>query len=126
VKTFTRGLAVLIGLVVALAVAGVAAAHVEVSSDKDTGGAERATLTFDAEAENASAGIASIRVVLPQGIAPADVTLKSAPSGWKLTPGRDGYTVAGAAQPKGRNVEHSVIVAKLPNATELVFKVLVT
>lgn len=41
------------------------------------------------------AGFTELRVVLPEDIAPADVTLGEAPEGWKLKATDDGYTVGG-------------------------------
>ncbi len=117
--------AVLAGVVVALAMTGVAYAHVEVEADPAEAGSTNAVVTFSAEAESSTAGIASVRVVLPAGIAPADVTLKAAPSGWTLTTNADGYTVGGKALAKGKQAVHSVTVARLPDSTSLVFKTLV-
>jgi len=110
-----------------LALAGPALAHVEVSADKTTAGATDVTLTFTGEAENPSAGIKSERVVLPAGIAPADVTLVKAPSGWTFTRGSDGFTVAGKALKAGTDAQWSVKIAKLPDGqTRLSFKTLET
>jgi uncharacterized protein YcnI len=110
-----------------LALAGPALAHVEVSADKTTAGATDVTLTFTGEAENPGGGIQSERVVLPEGIAPGDVTLVKAPSGWKFTRGGDGFTVAGKALKIGTDAVWSVKVAKLPDgATTLNFKTLET
>lgn len=118
--------AVCAGFVVAIVVAGVAYAHVDVSVEPAVAGSPNAVLTFDAEAESNSAGVESVRIVLPAGIAPTDVTLTSGPTGWTLTPGTDGYTIGGPALSVGEHVVHSVTVARLPDTTELVFKVLVT
>jgi uncharacterized protein YcnI len=116
---------VLAGLGV-LAVAGPAAAHVEVSADKARAGATDVTLTFHGEAENPS-GIKSERVVLPGGIAPADVTLVKAPPGWTFTAGADGFTVGGKALASGKDAEWKVRIAKLPDGeTRLSFKTLET
>jgi uncharacterized protein YcnI len=116
---------VLAGLGV-LAVAGPAAAHVEVSADKTRAGATDVTLTFHGEAENPS-GIRSERVVLPEGIAPGDVTLVKAPSGWAFTAGADGFTVGGKALPSGKDAEWKVRIAKLPDGeTRLSFRTLET
>ncbi len=103
----------------------VAYAHVEVEADPAVAGATNAVITFSAEAESATAGIASVRVVLPSGIAATDVTLTKAPAGWTLTVAADGYTVGGKALPAGQQAVHSIRVARLPNATTLVFKTLV-
>ena len=110
-----------------LALAGPALAHVEVSADKTTAGATDVTVTFNGEAENPSAGISSERVVLPAGIAAADVTLVKAPSGWTFTRGSDGFTVGGKALKAGTDAEWSVKIAKLPDGeTRLSFKTLET
>ncbi|WP_305783366.1 DUF1775 domain-containing protein [Symbioplanes lichenis] len=110
-----------------LALAGPAAAHVEVEADKDTAGATDVTLTFHGEAESGDAGIKSERVVLPEGIAPGDVTLVKAPAGWTFTPGGDGFTVGGKALKVGADAEWSVKIAKLPDGeTRLSFKTLET
>ena len=109
------------------ALAGPASAHVEVSADKTQAGATDVTLTFNGEAENPKAGIKSERVVLPTGIAPADVTLVSAPAGWKFTSAADGFTVAGKALKVGTDAVWKVKIAKLPDGeTRLSFKTLET
>jgi len=119
-----------VGVVAGLAVLGVAGpalAHVEVSADKTTAGAEDVTLTFDGEGENPAAGIASERVVLPQGIDPASVTLVKAPAGWAFTRNADGFTVAGKAIKPSTNAVWKVKIAKLPDGqTRLSFKTLET
>ncbi|UQU61498.1 DUF1775 domain-containing protein [Couchioplanes caeruleus] len=110
-----------------LALAGPAAAHVEVSADKDRAGASDVTLTFHGEAESTSAGIKSERVVLPEGIDPATVTLVKAPAGWTFTRGADGFTVGGKALKVGADAVWKVKIAKLPDGeTRLSFKTLET
>ncbi|MFC7279739.1 DUF1775 domain-containing protein [Paractinoplanes rhizophilus] len=119
-----------IGVVAGLAVVGLAGpalAHVEVSADKTTAGARNVTLTFTGEAESDTAGIASERVVLPDGIAPSGVSLVKAPAGWKLTPSADGFTVGGPALKIGQDAVWQVKIAKLPDGrTRLSFKTLET
>jgi hypothetical protein len=119
-----------VGAVAGFAVAGLAGpalAHVEVSADKTTAGAENVTLTFDGEAENDKAGIATERVVLPPGIPPASVTLVKAPPGWTFKPNADGFTVGGKALKIGTDAEWKVRIAKLPDGeTRLSFKTLET
>jgi hypothetical protein len=117
--------AAVVGVIAALAVAGVAYAHVEVEAEPAVGGAA-AVVTFSAEAESPSSGIKSVQIILPAGIAPSDVSLKSGPPGWTLTPTADGYTVAGPALPRGRDAEHAITVKALPNQPQVVFKALVT
>lgn len=110
-----------------LLTAGPAAAHVEVSSDKAQAGAANVTLTFHGEAENDAAGIKSERVVLPNGISPAQVTLVKAPSGWTFTRTANGFTVGGKALKTGTDAQWSVKVAKLPDGeTRLSFRTLET
>jgi hypothetical protein len=65
-------------------------------------------------------------VVLPEGIAPADVTYGEGPKGWKFTAGDDGYTVEGPALKAGVNAEYSVVVKQLPDAEKPAFKTLQT
>ena len=109
-----------------LASAGPAAAHVEVSADKNRAGAADVTLTFHGEAENPS-GIKSERVVLPEGIAPESVTAVKLPSGWTFTANDDGFVVGGKALASGQDAEWKVKVAKLPEGeTRLSFKTLET
>ncbi|MFI6008682.1 DUF1775 domain-containing protein [Streptomyces sp. NPDC051243] len=103
-----------------------AAAHVEVEADKAQALAENVELTFVAESESATAGITELRVVLPEGIAPADVTYGEGPKGWKFTANDDGYTVKGPAVKTGEDAEYSVVVRQLPDAKELAFKTLQT
>jgi Domain of unkown function (DUF1775) len=114
------------GLVIALALATTAYAHVEVEVSPALAGARNAVITFSAEAESPSAGIAKVQVFLPAGLPSNGITLDTGPAGWKLTPGTDNYTVAGPALAKGVNAVHSITVAQLPDTTKLVFKVLVT
>jgi hypothetical protein len=110
-----------------LGLAGPAFAHVEVSADKKTAGAENVTLTFNGEAERDDAGIKSERVVLPQGIDPSAVTLVKAPAGWTFTQGPDGFTVGGKALKIGQDAVWKVKIAKLPDGqTRLSFKTLET
>jgi uncharacterized protein YcnI len=109
-----------------LLAAGPAAAHVEVESEKAQALAENVEVSFDAESESSTAGITGIRVVLPEGIAPADVTYGEGPEGWKFTANDDGYTVQGPAVKAGANAEYSVVVKQLPDAKELAFKTLQT
>ena len=109
-----------------LLTAGPAAAHVEVESDKAQALAENVEISFDAEAESDTAGIAEVRVILPEGIAPGDVTYGEGPKGWKFTTAADGYTVKGPALKAGVNAEYSVVVRQLPDVKELAFKSLQT
>ena len=110
-----------------LALATPALAHVEVSADKPQAGATDVTVSFDAEAESDAAGVRSIQVALPEGLAPGDVSYVSGPTGWTLTSTADGYTVAGATLKVHQNVQYKVKIAKLPaTATSLAFKSIVT
>jgi uncharacterized protein YcnI len=113
------------GLVAALAVTGVAYAHTEVEIEPAVAGSTNAVMTVNAAAESNSAGVASIRVVLPAGIPSSSVTLRSGPTGWTLTPTEDGYSVGGPALPVGEDAVHAVTIAQLPDETRLVIKTLV-
>ncbi|GAA2269630.1 hypothetical protein GCM10010430_64150 [Kitasatospora cystarginea] len=109
-----------------LALTGPASAHVEVESDGAQALAVGAVVSFNAEGESDTAGISQIRVALPAGIAPGDVTLTEGPQGWMLTPSADGYTVAGPALAPSKAAGYKIKVRQLPDAKELVFKSLVT
>ncbi|MFE1800459.1 DUF1775 domain-containing protein [Streptomyces sp. NPDC059517] len=113
-------------LTAVLALAGPAAAHAEVEADKAQALAENVTLTFVSEAESASAGFREMRVVLPEGITPADVSLDKAPKGWSLKATTDGYVVGGPALKTGVDAEYRVKVRQLPDADEVAFKTVET
>ncbi|MEU0679894.1 DUF1775 domain-containing protein [Streptomyces albogriseolus] len=115
-----------VALTATLALAAPAAAHAEVEADRPQALAENVTLSFVSEAESASAGFSELRVVLPQGIAPSEVTLEEAPKGWKLKATSDGYTVAGPALKAGVDAEHKIKVRQLPDAQEIAFKTVET
>lgn len=107
-----------------LLTAGPALAHVEVESEKAQALAENVTLSFNAESESGTAGITELRVVLPQGISPADVSYGEGPAGWTFTARADGYTVRGPALKARTDAAYSVVVRQLPDAKELAFKTL--
>jgi uncharacterized protein YcnI len=111
----------------AILAAGTAWAHVEVSSDKKQAGATNVTVTFTGEAESNTAGLKSARIVLPDGIAPSQVKLTKAPSGWTYTELPDGFRIEGKALPIGTDAVWSILIDKLPeNVTELPFKTVET
>ncbi|MCX4920023.1 DUF1775 domain-containing protein [Streptomyces sp. NBC_00687] len=109
-----------------LALAGTASAHAEVEADKAQALAKSVHLTFVSEAESKAAGFTELRIVLPKGIAPADVSLAKAPKGWKLKPTTNGYSVGGPALKPGVDAEHTIEVRQLPDAKELAFKTVET
>ncbi|MEU6251209.1 DUF1775 domain-containing protein [Streptomyces sp. NPDC047043] len=113
-------------LTATLALAAPAAAHAEVEADRPQALAENVTLSFVSEAESDSAGFTKLRIVLPEGIAPADVTLDEEPKGWKLTATNDGYSLGGPALKTGVDAEHKIKVRQLPDEKELVFKTVET
>ncbi|MFF7467645.1 DUF1775 domain-containing protein [Streptomyces sp. NPDC008092] len=115
-----------VALTATLALAAPAAAHAEVEADTPQALAENVTLSFVSEAESGTAGFTRLRIVLPEGIAPADVTLGEAPKGWKLTATGDGYSVAGPALKAGVDAEHTIKVRQLPDAKQIVFKTVET
>ncbi|KAK1177078.1 YcnI family protein [Streptomyces sp. NBS 14/10] len=110
----------------ALVLAAPAAAHAEVEADTPQALAENVTLSFVSEAESDSAGFRELRVVLPDGIAPDDVSLAGAPKGWRLKATADGYTVGGPALKPGVNAEHKIKVDRLPDAKQIAFKTVET
>jgi hypothetical protein len=110
----------------AVLAAAPAFAHTSATIEPAVAGAQNAVVSFYAAAESTTAGITSLKIVLPQGIAPADVTYVDGPAGWALKPDTDGYVVAGPAVAVGRDVQHRVRARQLPLVPALVFKVLQT
>ncbi|MEW1722944.1 DUF1775 domain-containing protein [Streptomyces sp. NPDC093109] len=111
-----------------LALAAPASAHVEVEAEGGPAAAlaENVTLNFNAESESGTVGITELEVVLPDGIAPSDVSYKEGPKGWKYTATERGYTVAGPAVTPGEDAVYAVTVRRLPDAESLPFKTLQT
>src|SRR3954469_11860286 len=99
----------------ALAFAAPAWAPTTVKAEPAVAGSPNALVTVSAEAESDTAGITSLRVVLPAGIAPADVTYVDGPPGWALQPDAEGYVVSGPALAVGRDAVHRVRVKQLPS-----------
>ncbi|MFD8481632.1 DUF1775 domain-containing protein [Kitasatospora sp. NPDC059673] len=118
-------LTALLTLGMLLGAAGGAAAHVEVNTTTAQALSVDATVTFSAEGESSTAGITDLKVTLPAGLAPADITPVKTPDGWAFTPTADGWTVAGPALAPGAAAEFSVKVRQLPSSTSVVFKTLV-
>jgi uncharacterized protein YcnI len=122
----TATLAMLAALVAMLVFARPALAHTEIELNHPQAGATNVTMNVTAEAENDKAGIASVRMVLPDGIAPSQVSLASGPAGWTLSPLPDGFTVGGPALATHTDAKFAVKLAQLPaTATTLAFKTLV-
>lgn len=120
-------IAALVGAVMgAVALVAPASAHTTATAEPATAGAQNAVVSFYAAAESTKAGITSLKIVLPQGIAPTDVTYVDGPAGWALQPDAEGYVVSGPPVAVGRDVQHRVRVKQLPLVPALVFKVLQT
>ena len=104
-----------------------AGAHVEATPEAGAqAGGGPVSIAFSAEAESASAGIASIRTQLPAGVPPDSVSLAGGPAGWTLSPTADGYDISGPPLAPGTDAEFTVAIERLPaDATVLVFKTLV-
>ncbi|AQU64959.1 DUF1775 domain-containing protein [Streptomyces niveus] len=113
-------------LAASVALAAPASAHVEVRASGASALAENVTIDFTAETESDKAGITKLEVILPEGIAPADVTYKSGPKGWKFAATDRGYTVGGPAVAVGEDAAYAVTVRQLPDAESLAFKTLQT
>jgi hypothetical protein len=91
-----------------------ASARVEVRADDPRPGATNVAMSFFAEAKSRVSGIAFLRVVLPAGIAPNDVSLLAAPSGWNLSRTPDGFNVGGPPLAIGQAAQYRVSVEQLP------------
>jgi uncharacterized protein YcnI len=117
----------LLGLLLAatLLMATPASAHVEVTADPPVATASDATIRIHAEAESRSAGIAKLEIATEPPI--GGVTLAEGPSGWTLSPGSAGtFVVQGPPLPTGDDATVVVKAGELPNAPQLVLKVLQT
>ncbi|WP_066946506.1 DUF1775 domain-containing protein [Streptomyces lushanensis] len=121
-----RRLSVLTAAVLAasVALAAPASAHVEVEAPGAAALAENVTLAFTAETESDTAGITALEVILPDGVAPADITYGKGPKGWRLAATARGYTVSGPAIAVGGDAAYTVTVRQLPDAESLAFKTL--
>ncbi|MEV0774528.1 DUF1775 domain-containing protein [Streptomyces sp. NPDC050433] len=115
-----------LALAASVALATPASAHVEVEAAGASALAENVTVDFNAETESDKAGITELEVILPKGIAPADVTYKEGPKGWKFAVTDRGYTVGGPAVAIGKDAAYAVTVRQLPDAESLAFKTLQT
>ncbi|WP_063735058.1 DUF1775 domain-containing protein [Streptomyces sp. RTd22] len=127
VRTMRRlGVVSAAAIAATIAFAGPASAHAEVTASNAQALAKDVVLTFTGEAESESGGFTEVRVVLPEGIAPGDVTLDGAPKGWKMKSTKDGYTLSGPKLAVGTNAVHKVKVRQLPDAKSLAFKTIET
>ena len=124
-RTAGRAAVVLLAAGATVLLAAPALAHVEVSAKPAQAGARDAVVTFDAEGESTTAGITGVRIQLPAGISASQVTLGSAPAGWRLTTPQGVVTIAGPALAPSRNAVYSIRVAQLPASRQLVFKTIV-
>ncbi|HST67162.1 MAG TPA: DUF1775 domain-containing protein [Mycobacteriales bacterium] len=121
--TVRRAAVVLVaGAAAVLTAAGPAFAHVEVEAAPARALATNATLTMTAEAESSTAGITGVRIQLPSGLVPADLTLASGPTGWRLTGSGAVVDVKGPALPVGRSLRLGLKVRQLPAGSQLVLK----
>jgi hypothetical protein len=102
-----------------------ASALVQVEAVPGTPGATDAVLNISGAAESSTAGITKLDIVADPAIPADQVTLVSGPAGWKVTPGtQNGFAIEGPALAKGEDAKVSVRVKALPNAPQVVFKVL--
>ncbi|MFE4537106.1 DUF1775 domain-containing protein [Streptomyces scopuliridis] len=113
-----------LALAASVALAAPASAHVEVEAEGARALAENVTLDFTAETESDKAGITELEVILPEGIAPADVRYKEGPAEWKFAVTERGFTVGGPALATGEDAAYAVTVRQLPDAKSLAFKTL--
>ena len=110
------------GAVALVSAAGPALAHVEADAAPARALATDALLAVTAEAESDDAGITGVRIQLPSGLVPADLTLASGPAGWKLTGSAAVVDVKGPALPVGRSLRLGLRVRQLPAGSQLVLK----
>ncbi len=92
----------------------VAGAHVEATVQSGRPGSGPVVVGFKAEAESSTAGIASIRTQLPDGVLPEWASLASGPPGWSLTTTADGFQLQGPALPVHTDAEYGIRFGQLP------------
>ncbi|GBP99044.1 DUF1775 domain-containing protein [Streptomyces spongiicola] len=106
--------------------AGPATAHTEVEAPGARALDQNVALTFTAASESDTAGISRLEVILPEGMAPRDITYREGPEGWKFATTSRGYTVSGPKLPVGEDAEYVVTARQLPDVPALHFKTLQT
>ncbi|MEV4916763.1 DUF1775 domain-containing protein [Streptomyces tirandamycinicus] len=109
-----------------MAGAGPATAHTEVEAPGARALDQNVALAFTAASESDSAGISKLEVILPEGIAPTDITYQEGPEGWKFAATGRGYTVSGPKLAVGEDAEYVVTARQLPDVRALYFKTLQT
>jgi hypothetical protein len=119
-NVFVLGIAIGIGVL-----ATPAWAHVQVEAQPGAPGAVDAVLKITAAGESTTAGVTKLEIVADPAIPADQVTLVNGPTGWKTSAGsQGGFVVEGPALPTGQDANVSVRVKQLPNAPQVVFKVL--
>jgi uncharacterized protein YcnI len=107
--------------------AGPAWAHVQVEAQPGSPGATDATLKVTAAGESSTAGITKVDLTADPAIPAGSITLVSGPPGWTVSPGSSGgFAIGGPALAKGEDAVVSLKVKQLPDAPQIVFKVLQT
>jgi uncharacterized protein DUF1775 len=102
-----------------------AEAHVEVSAQPPQAAPIDAVIRFDAESESTTAGITRLEILPDQPLGSNVPTLVSGPSGWQIVQATaGGFAVEGPALPPGEDATVAIRAARLPDATQVVFKVL--
>ncbi|HEY3240384.1 MAG TPA: DUF1775 domain-containing protein, partial [Acidimicrobiia bacterium] len=109
------------------ALAAPAWAHVSVGADPAQSGVAN-VVEFHAASESKTAGITKLEIVADPAVPADQVTLAEGPTGWKVgaASSSGGFVVEGPALPAGQDADVKLRVATLPNAPQIVFKVLQT
>lgn len=101
-------------------------AHIEVEAAPARALATDATVTMLAESESVTAGVAKLRIQLPQGLVADDLRLASGPRGWRLTGSGSVVEIGGPALAVGADPEVALRIRQLPQTRQLVLKTLQT
>jgi hypothetical protein len=81
-------------------------------------------VTFMAKAESETAGVTGLEIVADPAVPGDQVALVEGPSDWEAgTSSQGGFVVGGGALPPGQDVKVTVRIKRLPDAPEIVFKV---
>ncbi|MFJ2647453.1 DUF1775 domain-containing protein [Streptomyces sp. NPDC087420] len=125
-RSYAATVVAAVTLAASIALTSPASAHVQVEAEGARALDKNVSLRFTAATESDTAGISALEVILPDGIAPADITYAGGPEGWKLTPTAGGYTVSGPEMAVGQPAAYAVTVRQLPYLKSLAFKTLQT
>ena len=121
-----RAPAVALAALVALStlLAAPASAHIRATVEPARAGATNALLDLHAAAESTVAGISKLEVQADPTFAAVPGNVAQGPAGWTVTSTPAGFAAGGPALPAGTDADVRVTVRQLPNASQVVLRVI--